>query len=107
MIIFHPEVHVEPYISQKILLQKRAENKEIYLLLECKQYEPNYVEYIIGDICLKEAKNALTYDEKGFGKAFEVLGEVAMINLMEDPNVLKSLEEWVNYVSEDFIKKIN
>ena len=30
-----------------------------------------------------------------------------MIYLMEDPNVLKSLEEWVNYVSEDFIKKIN
>jgi len=29
------------------------------------------------------------------------------MNLMEDPNVLKSLEEWVNYVSEDFIKKIN
>lgn len=48
MIIFHPEVHVEPYISQKILLQKRAESKEIYLLLECKQYEPNYVEYING-----------------------------------------------------------
>jgi hypothetical protein len=26
---------------------------------------------------------------------------------MNDPNVIKSLEEWVNYVSEDFIKKIN
>ena len=74
---------------------------------EFQQAFANYVEYIIGDICLKEAKNALTYDEKGFGKAFEVLGEVAMINLMEDPNVLKSLEGWVNYVSEDFIKKIN
>ena len=49
----------------------------------------------------------MKYDEKGFEKAFELLGEVAMINLMEDPNVLKSLEEWVNYVSEDFIKKIN
>jgi hypothetical protein len=59
------------------------------------------------DKCLKEAKNAMRYDEKGFEKAFEVLGEVAMMNLMEDANVMKSLEEWVNYVSEDFIKKIN
>lgn len=74
---------------------------------EFQQAFANYVEYILGDKCLKEAKNAMKYDEKGFEKAFEVLGEVAMINLMEDANVMKSLEEWVNYVSEDFIKKIN
>ena len=74
---------------------------------EFQQAFANYVEYILGDKCLKEARNAIKYDEKGFEKAFELLGEVAMINLMEDPNVLKSLEEWVNYVSEDFIKKIN
>ena len=74
---------------------------------EFQQSFANYVEYIIGDKCLKETKNAIRYDEKGFEKAFEVLGEVAMISLMNDPNVMKSLEEWVNYVSEDFFKKLD
>jgi hypothetical protein len=52
MIIFHPEVHVEPYITQKDILKKRAENKEIFLLLECKQYEPNSLEYVNGFECM-------------------------------------------------------
>ena len=56
---------------------------------------------------IENIEELIKFCGKGFEKAFEVLGEVAMISLMNDPNVIKSLEEWVNYVSEDFIKKIN
>lgn len=87
-------------IKSKIDLSKRTK-------VEFKSAFANYIEFVLGDKCIKETKDAIKYDQKGFENAFESLGEIAMETLMKDPNVIKSLEDWLEYTSEDFVKKMN
>ena len=66
----------------------------------------DYMQYILGTVCFEEAKNVLNKEgTEAFGKAFELLGEIAMISLMNDQKVRQSLENWVKYLDKDFIKK--
>lgn len=48
MIYFHPEVHCTESIAKKESLKMKAINEEIVLLLECKQYNDQTNEHIIG-----------------------------------------------------------
>tara|TARA_B100001250_G_C19128211_1_gene498361 strand:- start:53 stop:487 length:435 start_codon:yes stop_codon:yes gene_type:complete len=66
----------------------------------------DYMQYILGSICLEEAKNVLNYEgEDAFAKSFEYLGEVAMMSLIDDPNVNRALENWIIHLDPNFIKK--
>ena len=66
----------------------------------------DYMQYILGSICLEEAKNVLNYEgEDAFAKSFEYLGELAMMSLIDDPNVNRALENWIIHLDPNFIKK--
>ena len=66
----------------------------------------DYMQYILGSICLEEAKNVLSYEgEEAFTKSFEYLGELAMMSLIDDPNVNRALENWIIHLDPNFIKK--
>ena len=66
----------------------------------------DYMQYILGSICLEEAKNVLSYEgEEAFTKSFEYLGELAMMSLIDDPNVNNALENWIIHLDPNFIKK--
>ena len=66
----------------------------------------DYMQYILGSICLEEAKNVLNYEgEEAFVESFEYLGEVAMMSLIDDPNVNRALENWITHLDPNFIKK--
>ena len=64
--------------------------------------------YILGTVCFEEAKNVLNKEvTEAFGRVFKLLGEIAMISLMNDQKVKQSLENWVKYLDKDFIKKFD
>ena len=66
----------------------------------------DYMQYILGSICLEEAKNVLSYEgEEAFTKSFEYLGELAMMSLIDDPNVNNALENWIIHLDPNFFKK--
>ena len=68
----------------------------------------DYMQYILGSICIEEAKNVLNYEgEEAFAKSFEYLGEVAMMSLIDDPNVSRALENWIIHLDPNFIKKFD
>ena len=68
---------------------------------------PDYVEYILGSVCLVETKNVLNYEgEEGFLKAFENIGELAMLTLMEDKKVMFAMERYTQYLDKKLIDKI-
>lgn len=64
-----------------------------------------YLQFVLGDKCLSETRAAIKNDNQGFLKAFEKLGEVAILELMENKSVNVALEEWLKYVDNDFLKK--
>ena len=66
------------------------------------------MQYILGTICLEEAKDVLNYEgEEAFGKSFEYLGEVAMMSLIDETNVKRALENWIIHLDPNFIKKFD
>ena len=68
----------------------------------------DYMQYILGSICLEEAKNVLNYEgEDAFTKSFEYLGELAMMSLIDDPNVNNALENWIIHLDPNFFKKFD
>ena len=66
----------------------------------------DYMQYILGTVCFEETKNVLNYEGvDAFGDAFELLGELAMLSLMEDQNVNAAFENWIKYLDPNFLKK--
>jgi len=67
----------------------------------------DYVEYILGSVCLKETQNVLKYEgEEGFLKAFENIGELAMLTIMEDKKVLSAMERYTQYLDKELFDKL-
>jgi hypothetical protein len=68
----------------------------------------DYVQYILGTVCFKETKNVLKYEgDEAFLKAFELLGEIAFLSLMEEVSVSNALENYVIHIDPEFLKKFN
>ena len=68
----------------------------------------DYMQYVLGTICYEETKNVLNYEgEEAFLKAFELLGEVAMVSMIEDPNVANALENYIEHIDPNFLKKFD
>ena len=57
--------------------------------------------------CLKETRDVLKYEgEDAFLSAFEKIGELAMLTLMEDKNVVKGMERYIQYIDQKSLEKI-
>ncbi len=68
----------------------------------------DYVQYILGTVCFKETKNVLKYDgDQAFLKAFELLGEIAFLSLMEEASVSNALENYVTHIDPEFLRKFD
>ena len=68
----------------------------------------DYVQYILGTVCFKETKNVLKYEgDEAFLKAFELLGEIAFLSLMEKASVSNALENYVTHIDPEFIRKFD
>ena len=68
----------------------------------------DYVQYILGTVCFKEAKNVLKYEgDEAFLKAFEMLGEIAFLSLMEETAVSNALENYVIHIDPEFLRKFD
>ena len=68
----------------------------------------DYVQYILGTVCFKETKNVLKYEgDEAFLKAFEMLGEIAFLSLMEEATVSNALENYVIHIDPEFLKKFD
>ena len=66
----------------------------------------DYMQYILGTVCFQETKDVLNYEGvDAFGEAFELLGELAMLSLMEDQRVNVAFENWIKYLDPNFLKK--
>ena len=64
------------------------------------------MQYILGTVCFQETKDVLNYEGvDAFGEAFELLGELAMLSLMEDQRVNVAFENWIKYLDPNFLKK--
>ena len=68
----------------------------------------DYVQYILGTVCFKETKNVLNYEgEEAFLKAFELLGELAFLSLMQESTVSNALENYVTHIDPEFLRKFD
>ena len=68
----------------------------------------DYVQYILGTVCFNETKNVLKYEgDEAFLRAFELLGEIAFLSLMEESAVSNALENYVIHIDPEFLKKFN
>ena len=68
----------------------------------------DYVQYILGTVCFKETKNVLKYEgDEAFMKAFELLGEIAFLSLMEEATVSNALENYVTHIDPEFLRKFD
>ncbi len=67
----------------------------------------NYLMYILGDKCFKEAKKVLTNKdgEITFLIAFELLGELAFSELTSDKKVSDSFKSYLQYIDPLFFEK--
>ena len=68
----------------------------------------DYVQYILGTVCFEETKNVLKYEgDEAFMKAFELLGEIAFLSLMEETAVSNALENYVIHIDPEFLRKFD
>ena len=87
--------------------------KDDYPITEAKKEELNQAvaviyERLLVEDCLKETQKVIKNEgTAAFEKSFEVLGTVAVEGLMSDPAVLKASEDFVKYVNEEKLNKLN
>ncbi len=68
----------------------------------------DYVQYILGTVCFRETKNVLKFEgDEAFLKAFELLGEIAFLSLMEESSVSNALENYVIHIDPEFLRKFD
>ena len=85
----HPEVSYMVDISDK---EKKVIDKDV----------ANIFTRLLSEDCIDETKKALDYEgEDVMTTAFEVLGEVASNGFIANPNVERSIGEFVEYVDFD------
>jgi hypothetical protein len=56
--------------------------------------------------CPRDLQKAYKADPSAIQKAFELVGKVAMRELMTDQNVTKSISNYVRYIDEEKINKV-
>jgi len=66
------------------------------------------VTYLLTQSCLKEAKETITYEGiEGVVSSFEILGKVAAMGLLQDPNVGIAAERYTKYLDfEKFLELV-
>ena len=68
----------------------------------------DYISYVLGVKCLNETKDVLKYEgEDAFVKAFELLGELAFMELAENEDVSSGFERYIQYIDPSLFEKID
>ena len=66
-----------------------------------------YLSYLIGQRCLEETKNVIKYEgEDAFLRAFEYLGEVAVMLLIQDEDVNRGFERYLQYMDPSIFEEL-
>ena len=67
----------------------------------------DYMSYLISQDCLEETKDVLEYEgQDAFINAFEYLGEVSMMLLIENEDVLRGFERYVQYLDPSIFDEL-
>ncbi len=67
----------------------------------------DYISYVLGVKCLNETIDVLEYEgEEAFLKGFELLGEVAFMELADHEDVSSSFERYIQYIDPSLFEKI-
>jgi len=70
------------------------------------QYVGKLITRILTIDCPKELKTANNADPLAIQKAFEVVGQVAMQELMANENVMKTITNYAKYTDQDKINRV-
>lgn len=89
----HPEIKSYSNASQKDLKQS-------------DEYVGKLVTRLLTQDCSNKLKKANSSDPMAVQKAFELVGQVAMQELMADQAVMKTLTNYANYADKEKINKI-
>ena len=66
----------------------------------------DYISFVLGVKCLNETKDVLTYEgDEAFLSAFEMLGEIAFMELAENEEVALGFTRYIEYLDPSFWNK--
>ena len=67
----------------------------------------DYISYIIGSSCKEETKDVVKYEgEEAFVESFEYLGEIAMMLLIQNENVMIAYEDYIQFIDESIFLEL-
>ena len=67
----------------------------------------DYISYIIGSTCKEETKDVVRYEgEEAFIESFEYLGEIAMMLLIQNEDVIKAYEDYLKFIDESIFLEL-
>ena len=68
----------------------------------------DYISYVLGVKCLNETIDVLEYEgDEAFLKGFELLGEVAFMELADNEDVSSGFERYIQYIDPSLFEKID
>lgn len=73
---------------------------------ETDEFVGKLITRLLAENCPRDLQKAYSADPLAIQKAFELVGKVAMRELMTDQNVTKSISSYARYVDEDKINKV-
>ena len=67
----------------------------------------DYISYIIGSTCKEETKEVVRYEgEEAFIESFEYLGEIAMMLLIQNEDVMIAYEDYLKFIDESIFLEL-
>ena len=67
----------------------------------------DYISYIIGSSCKEETKDVVKYEgEEAFVESFEYLGEIAMMLLIQNEDVMIAYEDYIQFIDESIFLEL-
>ena len=73
---------------------------------ETDEFVGKLITRLLAENCPRDLQKAYSADPLAIQKAFELVGKVAMRELMTDQNVTKSISSYVRYIDEEKINKV-
>ena len=81
-------------------------NSTVNVIQESDEYVGKLVTKILTEDCPEELSAAHNSDPRAIQKAFELVGQVAMQELMSNPDTMKALTNYAQYADQDKINAI-
>ena len=81
-------------------------NSTVNIIQESDEYVGNLITKILTEDCPEELHAASKSDPLAIQKAFELVGQVAMQELMSNPDAMKALTNYAQYTDQEKINAI-